>query len=228
MTRPDASGSPASEFGERRRIMIERHLKARGITDRRVLEAMSQVRREEFVPEDLREAAYDDCALPIGFGQTISQPYTVAFMCQSLKLKENATVLEIGTGSGYGAAVLSCLAAKVFTVERIPELAARARETLSRLGFANVDVREANGTLGLPEEAPFDGIVVTAGAEALPETYLQQLADGGRVVIPIGSHSYGQTLYRYTRKQGELFVEDLGGFAFVPLIGRYGWGEGEV
>lgn len=205
--------------------MVKDQLCGRGITDERVLLAMSHVPREEFVAEDLRDRAYDDCPLPIRFDQTISQPFTVAFQCQALQLDGGERVLEIGTGSGYAAAVLSQLAREVFTVERIPGLTADAKETLQRLGYDNVQVFTANGTLGLPDHAPFDAIVVTAGGTTLPKPFLEQLAMGGRIVMPIGESLYSQSMYRFTKQCDEVNVEDLGGFAFVPLIGRYGWND---
>lgn len=220
--------SPQAEyFREARQQMIQRQLLPRGIADERVLQAMSVVPREEFVPEGVREYAYDDCPLPIGFGQTISQPFTVAFQCAALQLQGGERVLEIGTGSGYAAAVLSCLAKEVHTVERIPGLAAQAKEILRRLGYANAHAFTANGTLGLPDHAPFDGIVVTAGGTSLPQPFLEQLSIGGRIVIPIGESLYGQSMYRFTKLPESLQVENLGGFAFVPLIGRYGWAESD-
>jgi protein-L-isoaspartate(D-aspartate) O-methyltransferase len=194
----------------------------RGIEDERVLEAMSRVRREEFVPEEVRARAYQDCALPIGSGQTISQPFTVAVMLEALRLAGHERVLEVGTGSGYGAAVLSLLAREVFSIECVPELASAARDRLARLGYANAAVVEGDGSLGLPTEAPFGAIVVTAGAGSLPLCYLEQLAEGGRLVIPIGGEVRGQTLYCFTRLRGRLSVRELGPFLFVPLRGRYG------
>lgn len=205
--------------------MVQHQLRSRGIADERVLQAMETVPREEFIPESERGDAYDDCPLPIGFGQTISQPYTVAFQCEALQLQGNERVLEIGTGSGYAAAVLSHLAKEIYTVERILGLAERARSTLSRLGYANVEVFGADGTLGLPAHAPFDAIVVTAGGAELPKTFLEQLVMGGRIVMPIGKYLGSQVMYRFTKLPGELRAENLGGFAFVPLIGRYGWDE---
>lgn len=203
--------------------MVERQLVARGISDERVLQAMREVPREEFVPESQRNFAYDDGALPIGQGQTISQPFTVAFMCEALRLEPADSVLEVGTGSGYGAAVLSRIARSVQTVERIPELAQQARERLERMGYANVAVHLANGSLGMKEAALFDAIGVTAGAERLPQAYLDQLAEGGRIVIPLGRTPHNQSMYRFTRHDGELVVDNLGGFMFVPLIGEEGW-----
>ena len=213
------------DFASARHRMVECQLRRRGITDERVLEAMLTVPREQFISESVRKFAYDDCPLPIGFGQTISQPFTVAFQCEALQLQGDERVLEVGTGSGYAAAVLSRLAKEVYTVERIPNLAAQAEATLHRLRYANSHVFAANGTLGLPDYAPFDAIVVTAGGTSLPKPYLSQLATGGRIVIPLGASLYGQSMYRFTKLTDELRVENLGGFAFVPLIGRYGWNE---
>lgn len=219
---PDADPA-AARFAEQRGHMVERQLAARGISDARVLQAMREVPREEFVPKSLRNFAYDDGALPIGDGQTISQPFTVAFMCEALRVQPGDAVLEVGTGSGYGAAVLSRIARTVHTVERIPELAHEARKRLQRLGYDNVTVHVANGSLGLTESSPFEGIVVTAGAQRLPQAYLDQLAEGGRIVIPLGRTPQSQSMFRFTRQDGELTVDDLGGFAFVPLIGAEGW-----
>ena len=218
----------ATDFAELRRWMVDEQLREHGISDERVLDAMRRVPREEFVPEELRDAAYEDGPLPIGFGQTISQPFTVAFMCQALQLEGTEKVLEIGAGSGYGAAVLSLLASSVFTVERVPGLVNSARARLTRTGYENVNVVAGDGTLGLPDEAPFDAIVVTAGAETLPDAYVRQLRAGGRIVIPLGRSRHSQTMYRFTRIDEQLQVENLGGFAFVPLIGRYGWHERDV
>ncbi len=202
--------------------MVQGQLRYQGIDDPRVLAAMATVPREEFVDKSLCGEAYKDWPLPIGYGQTISQPFTVAYMVQALRLDGSEKVLEIGTGSGYGAAVLSCLAEEVHTVERIAQLGEAAKSRLIRLGYHNVQVHVANGTLGLPEYAPFDAIIVTAGAEELPKPYLDQLAEGGRVVIPIGEPA-SQALFRFTRKGSQLKSENLGCFAFVPLIGQHGW-----
>jgi protein-L-isoaspartate(D-aspartate) O-methyltransferase len=204
-------------FDLARHNMVVEQLERRGIRDPRVLEAMEWVPREEFVPPELIDLAYDDRALPIGLEQTISQPYTVAFMCQEARLSADDKVLEIGTGSGYGAAVLSLLAREVHTVERLEELYQIARDRLARLGFHNVIVHLDDGTRGLPEEAPFDAIVVTAGAESLPPAYKEQLADGGRLVIPIGPPAY-QQMVRLTRRGDEFDRDHLGSFGFVPLV----------
>lgn len=213
--------SEAAYLAERRRQMVEADLRERGLRDPRVLAAMSRVPREEFVPDSLRDVAYDDRPLPIGFGQTISQSFTVAFMLDALSLCGGENVLEIGTGSGYTAAILSRLARVVHTVERVPELAGEAESRLHRLRYDNVHVHLSDGTLGLPEHAPFDAIVVTAAAKALPPPLRDQLTVGGRIVIPIGD-SGGQTLYRFTNTEDGFESEILGRFAFVPLIGCYG------
>jgi protein-L-isoaspartate(D-aspartate) O-methyltransferase len=204
-------------FDHARHNMVVHQLERRGIHDPRVLEAMEWVPREEFVPIELMDLAYDDRALPIGLEQTISQPYTVAYMCQEARLSARDKVLEIGTGSGYGAAVLSLLAREVHTIERIEELFQLAQERLTRLGYENVHVYLDDGTLGLAAEAPFDAIVVTAGAESIPDAYQTQLADGGRLIIPVGPPSH-QNMIRLSRR-GENFDRDnLGSFGFVPLV----------
>jgi protein-L-isoaspartate(D-aspartate) O-methyltransferase len=213
---------PVQKSALLRQRMVEHQIRGRGISDERVLRAMLAVPREEFVSEIQRDYAYDDCSLPIGFGQTISQPFTVAFQCAALQLQGHERVLEVGTGSGYAAAVLSHLAKEVYTVERIPGLAAQAERALSRLGYSNVRVFAANGTLGLPAHAPFDGIVATAGGNALPQPLVDQLAPEGRIVIPLGD-LYSQEMYRFTKIGDQLKKDHLGGFAFVPLIGRHGW-----
>ena len=221
-------GNAAGESSEQRlaclrQRMVDQQLLPRGIHDRNVLNAMREVPRHEFMPAQWLDEAYEDWPLPIGFGQTISQPLTVAFMVQAMRLKGDERVLEVGTGSGYGAAVLGAIAREVHTVERIPQLAERAQEKLSALGYRNVHVHVDDGTLGLPAFAPFDAVVVTAGAGHLPPPYREQLADGGRIVIPIGDRNEGQQLLRFTLHNGKLSEEDLGLFAFVPLVGKFGW-----
>lgn len=201
-----------------RHNMVVEQLEQRGISDPRVLEAMEWVPRHEFVPHDLLGAAYQDRALPIGFEQTISQPYTVGFMCQEARVTAEDRVLEIGTGSGYGAALLSLLAQEVYTIERIEKLFRAARERIVQLGYQNVSCYLKDGTLGLPREAPFDAIIVAAGAETIPSAYTQQLADGGRLVIPIGPSSH-QEMIRLTRHGDDFVRDELGGFGFVPLVG---------
>jgi protein-L-isoaspartate(D-aspartate) O-methyltransferase len=205
-------------FDLARHNMAVDQLERRGVRDPRVLEAMEWVPREKFVPSELIDLAYEDRALPIEFEQTISQPYTVAFMCQEARLSAGDKVLEIGTGSGYGAAVLSLLAREVHTVERIEELFRAAHERLKRLEYRSVRCYLDDGTLGLPAEAPFDAIIVTAGAETLPEAYWQQLADGGRLIIPVGPPSHQQML-RLTRLGDAWQRDELGSFGFVPLVG---------
>jgi protein-L-isoaspartate(D-aspartate) O-methyltransferase len=200
-----------------RHKMVAEQLVRRLITDPRVLEAMERVPREAFIPDSLRDKAYDDCALPIGWDQTISQPYTVAFMCQEARLKGSDTVLEVGTGSGFGAAVLARLVQAVHTVERIEPLYQAAAQRLAMLGYDNVRVHLDDGSLGLVREAPFDAIICTAGAEYLPTAYQDQLADGGRLVIPIGPQSH-QQMYRFTRRGDDWYGDNLGDFGFVPLV----------
>ncbi len=212
-----------SHFAQLRQRMVNDQLRARGIRDQRVLAAMLTVPREEFVPTELRGEAYDDCPEPIGEGQTISQPATVAYMAETARLIGGEKILEVGTGSGYGAAVLSLLGKRVHSIERIPALARSAAETLRRLGYSNVRVHDGDGSLGLEQEAPFDAIIVTAGAAYLPPAYTEQLAEGGRIVIPIGKQRTRQHLYRYRRNRGDLSVDDLGAFTFVPLIGAEAW-----
>ncbi|HEX2769596.1 MAG TPA: protein-L-isoaspartate(D-aspartate) O-methyltransferase [Geobacteraceae bacterium] len=208
----------------RREIMIERDLKGRGIRDPAVLAAMREVPREEFVPAELAEHSYDDYPLPIDEGQTISQPYMVAYMAESLELAPTDRVLEIGTGSGYSAAVLSRLVAEVFTVERFTALADSAGERLQRLGYDNIRIFVGDGTLGWPEHAPYNAIVVTAGAPRVPEPHLEQLVIGGRLVVPVGPNRLVQTLIRVRRvKTDEYRQENLMAVQFVPLIGAAGW-----
>jgi protein-L-isoaspartate(D-aspartate) O-methyltransferase len=212
------------DFALQRDRMVDEQLRGRDITDRRVLAVMRLVPRHRFVrPVDL-QLAYADCPLPIGRGQTISQPYIVALMTQLLEPHPEDTVLEIGTGSGYQAAILAQLVGRVISVERIPELAAEARRLLADLGVTSVEVREGDGTQGCPERAPFAGIVVTAGAPRVPEPLGQQLAEGGRLVLPVGSRD-GQVLERWTRHGEDLQRERIAPVAFVPLIGKQGWSE---
>ncbi|MEO1994923.1 MAG: protein-L-isoaspartate(D-aspartate) O-methyltransferase [Planctomycetaceae bacterium] len=216
----DTIGDNPTRLAARQR-MLEHHLQARGLTDPAILQALKSVPREDFVNETQRDAAYEDTALPIDCGQTISQPYTVAFMCSALNLKPSDRVLEIGTGSGYGAAVLARLVTKVYSVERVPRLANSARDRLDRLGIENVEIRLGDGTLGLRDAAPFDAICVTAAAETLPDAYPQQISGGGRIVIPLGKRGRSQALVRYSRSPQELLRENLGAFRFVPLIGSH-------
>lgn len=210
----------------KRARMVEHDLRDRGVRDERVLEAMASVPREEFVMAGARAFAYDDNALPIADGQTISQPYIVAFMADAARLESTDSVLEIGTGSGYGAAVLSRLGAVVHSIERHPGLARTARDVLERLGFDTVRVHVGDGTLGLPEHAPFDAIVVTASGPDVPMPLLEQLAEGGRLVMPVERHRGHQQLVRVTRQGDTYDEENLLGVVFVPLIGEHGYPHG--
>ena len=205
--------------------MVERHIRGRGIRDPHVLSAMATARREALVPAELAHLAYEDRPLPIGSGQTISQPYIVALMTEALKLRPGDRVLEIGTGSGYAAAVLAEIAGHVYTIERHAALADTARTRLAELGYTNIEVRCGDGTLGWPEHAPFDAIIVAAGGPEAPRALIDQLAIGGRLVIPLGP-AHLQELVRITRVgPAEVTREDLGGVRFVPLIGEQGWRE---
>jgi protein-L-isoaspartate(D-aspartate) O-methyltransferase len=205
--------------------MLARQLGERGIDNPRVLEALARIPRHRFVPPDVVAEAYEDHALPIGGGQTISQPYIVARMTELLALRPRDRVLEIGTGSGYQTALLLQLAAAVFSVERYPELAQRAQTILRQLGYGPVAVRVGDGTMGWPEMAPFDAILVTACAPSIPEPLVHQLAPGGRLVVPVGNHDE-QYLMRLVRPvSGPVWEERLDPVRFVPLVGRYGWDE---
>lgn len=214
----------APDFTARRLSMVDHQIRDRGISAPLVLDAMSRVRREQFVPTQRQEQAYDDGPLQIGHGQTISQPYIVALMAEALELRGGEKVLDVGTGSGYGAAVLACIADEVFSIERLSVLAQRARRVLLAEGFLNVHLRSGDGTLGWPDAAPFDGIVVAAGGPSIPETLTHQLAPGGRLVMPVGSESGSQELVRITRGASSGFArESLGSVRFVPLLGAEGW-----
>lgn len=211
------------DFSISRRRMVEQQVLARGVSDQRVIDAMLKVPRHKFVEEAFENQAYQDAPLPIGDKQTISQPYMVAVMSEALLLTGTETVLEVGTGSGYQAAVLAMLADRVFSLERIPSLARRARKALDDCGYSKVNIRVADGTRGWQEMAPFDAIIVTAGAPDVPQEYLQQLVVGGRLVIPVGNRD-SQVLMRITRTgHSEYKEERLLGCRFVPLIGSHGW-----
>jgi protein-L-isoaspartate(D-aspartate) O-methyltransferase len=223
------SANPAKEaFSKLRREMVEKAIVARGVRSELVLGAMRSVPREAFLPHQLREFAYTDSPLPIEEGQTISQPYIVAFMTEALALQGGERVLEIGTGSGYAAAVLAEIAADVYTVERIGQLAEKAASTLADLGYDNVHVLHSDGTKGWPEHAPYDGIIVAAGGPTIPESLKAQLKIGGRLVIPVGRDPKIQELVRVTRiSENEYRREDLADVRFVPLIGHEGWTPAE-
>jgi protein-L-isoaspartate(D-aspartate) O-methyltransferase len=213
-----------SDSSERRLAMVQRQIAHRGVRDPLVLAALGAVPREEFLPADLREFAYDDTPLPIDQGQTISQPYIVALMTEALRLRGGERVLEVGTGSGYAAAVLARIAADVYTIERYGQLAKRAAEVLAARGYRNVHVLHADGTLGWPEYAPFDAIVVAAGGPEVPESLKTQLRIGGRLVIPVGRDRQLQELLRITRTTNERYrTEELADVRFVPLVGEAGW-----
>ena len=209
-------------FKAERSDMVQTQLKGRGIKDRLVLDAMGKVPRHEFVPPERAGRAYADGPLPIGCGQTISQPYMVAVMTEALCMKGGEKILEIGTGSGYQAAVLAEIAGQVYSIERHATLANRAECILKELGYSNVHITAGDGTVGLDDEAPFDGIIVTAGAPSVPESLKWQLKEGGRLVIPVGGR-FMQSLLRITKRGDFYDQEDLLGCVFVPLIGAEGW-----
>jgi len=217
-------GLSASEFRKKREQMVETQMAARGIRETWVLHAMRTVPRESFVPDSLKDFAYGDEPLPIGEGQTISQPYVVAVMTEAVEPKPGDRALEIGTGSGYAAAVLATIVSEVYTVERLGPLADAAERRLTGLGYHNVHVLHGDGTLGWPEHAPYDAIIVTAGGPRVPPALLEQLAIGGRLIMPVGSAYRSQRLVRITRTGRDSYEhEDLEEVAFVPLIGKQGW-----
>lgn len=209
-------------YGEARKKMVQEQLVSQGIKDPRVLAAMAKVPRHLFVVEELQGQAYDDNPLPIGEGQTISQPYMVARMVEALGLKGKELVLEIGTGSGYAAAVLAELCGQVFSMEMVEDLAIRARAVLASLGYRNVSVQVGDGTLGWEEHAPYDAVVISAGAPCIPRPLLEQLRPGGCMVFPMGEKDL-QTLVRIRKERGGLREEYLGECYFVKLLGTYGW-----
>lgn len=210
-----------------REWMVTHTIAARGVRDKRVLDAIRRLPRDLFVPEELRSESYADCPLPIGCGQTISQPYIVALMTELLHLQGDEKVLEIGTGSGYQAALLAMLAGEVHTIERHVELSERAQKVTRQLELDNLHFHVGDGSLGLAEHAPFDGIIVTAGAPLTPQTLLDQLSDGGRLVIPVGSH-FGQDLQLWWRDGKKFDSESICPVVFVPLRGRHGWDGDEA
>jgi protein-L-isoaspartate(D-aspartate) O-methyltransferase len=212
------------DFPKARLKMVEEQIIAKGIKDPRVIKAMKKVPRHLFVEEALQAQAYSDHPLPIGEKQTISQPYMVALMTETLELKGREKVLEVGAGSGYQAAILAELAAKVFSIERVRVLGLRARKLLYDLGYFNVEIKISDGTHGWAEEKPFDAIIVTAGSPVISQPLLDQLAIGGRLIIPVGD-AFAQDLIRVTKTEEGFRKEDLGGCRFVKLIGKYGWQE---
>jgi protein-L-isoaspartate(D-aspartate) O-methyltransferase len=213
-------------FRQARETMVASQIAARGVKDEAVLEAMQRIPREAFVAPGYEDEAYDDRALPIGEGQTISQPYVVALMIEAAGLKPGDRVLEVGAGSGYAAAVMSRIAGHVYAIERHASLAETATARLARMGYGNIDMRTGDGTKGWSEEAPFDAILVSAGGPAVPEALKSQLQVGGRLVIPVGSGTGPQHLVKITRASEDTFAEeDLGKVMFVPLVGEGGWPE---
>jgi protein-L-isoaspartate(D-aspartate) O-methyltransferase len=218
------NGDTAPRSIRERERMVEGQLAARGVTDPRVLAAMRRVPRHLFVEEALQDGAYGDHALPIGDGQTISQPFMVGKMTELLQLTGTEKVLEVGTGSGYQAAVLGELCARVCTVERIPRPAQRGRELLEQLGYRDGGVRVANGTLGWPDEAPFDRILVAAGGPNVPPPLFEQLAEGGRMVMPVGETAT-QVLKLIEKRDGEMRVTEHSACVFVKLVGKYAWDD---
>lgn len=210
------------DFKYSREKMVREQIKARGVTNILVLNALLKVPRHLFVEESLCHRAYEDYPLPIGEGQTISQPYIVALMTEALKLKGGEKVLEIGTGSGYQTAILAEIAEKVYSVERLPTLAKKAREILDKLNYKNISIKVGDGTFGWKEFSPYDAIIVTAGSPDIPPPLIDQLKDGGRLVIPVGD-IYSQDLLVITKEKDKIKKENYGGVRFVKLIGEYGW-----
>jgi protein-L-isoaspartate(D-aspartate) O-methyltransferase len=213
-----------TEFAAEREAMVERQLRRRGITEQPILDAFLEVPREAFIGAEYAHLAYGDHPLPIEAGQTISQPYIVALMIEAAGIEPGDTVLEVGAGSGYAAAVISRIARKVIGIERQHDLVDVARERLQRLGYHNVAIVEGDGTKGCPDEAPFDAILAAASGSHVPKALLDQLAEGGRIVMPLGSPGWVQELVRVTKRaDGTVDRENLGGVRFVPLIGEEGW-----
>jgi protein-L-isoaspartate(D-aspartate) O-methyltransferase len=217
-------GTTMTNYAAEREAMVERQLRRRGITEAEILDAFRAVPREEFISEDYAHLAYGDHPLPIEANQTISQPYIVALMVQAAAIKPGDKVLEVGAGSGYAAAVISRIAAKVIGIERQHELVEVARERLQRLGYDNVEIIEGDGTRGWPAEAPYDAILAAASGSHVPNALIEQLADEGRIVMPVGEPGWVQELLKVTkRSDGTLIHDNLGSVRFVPLIGEEGW-----
>lgn len=218
---PPKATAQEDKYAEERERMVSFQIEMRGINDREVLRAVRAVPRHEFVPGEYLDQAYEDHPLPIGYGQTISQPYIVALMTELLELESDQKVLEIGTGSGYQAAILAEMTDKVYTVEIIPELADSATERLSRLGYENIQTLNADGYFGWEEHAPYDAIIVTAAPDHVPQPLIEQLKEGGRLVIPVGPIGFVQTLWLVTKEGGEPQFHNMGGVRFVPLTGEH-------
>ena len=215
-----------TDYAAERAAMVERHLKRRGITEKPIIDAFLAVPREAFVSPEYEHLAYGDHPLPIEAGQTISQPYIVALTIQAAAIKPGDTVLEVGAGSGYAAAVISRIAKKVIAIERQHDLVGIARQRLERLGYGNVEIVEGDGTKGCPDEAPFEAIVAAASGSHVPPAFIEQLSPGGRIVMPVGDPGWVQELIKVTKQEdGMLKQENLGGVRFVPLIGEEGWSD---
>lgn len=214
-----ASNALCDDYTRKREEMVDKQILSRGITDTKTLEAMLAVPRHLFVPEDLRDEAYADYALPIGYGQTISQPYVVALMTSSLELEGNERALEIGTGSGYQAAVLAEIVDSVYTIEIVPELAQKAEERLKELGYTSVTVKNADGYFGWEEYQPFDVIIITAAVDHIPPPLMKQLKDGGQLILPLGNPLYYQTITLVEKRDDELYTKHVGDVRFVPMTG---------
>ena len=215
-----------TNFAAEREAMVERQIESRGIRDPKILEAFRSVPREEFLSKEYADLAYGDHPLPIESGQTISQPYIVALMIEAAEIKPGDTVLEVGAGSGYAAAIIGCIASKVVAIERHEDLARVASERIDRLGYDNVEIVEGDGTKGWPDKAPFDAILAAASGSHVPPAWVEQLADGGRIVMPVGDPGWVQKLLKVTKgPAGKLITEDLGGVRFVPLIGEEGYSD---
>jgi protein-L-isoaspartate(D-aspartate) O-methyltransferase len=218
---PTPEPEPTDEWLEGRMEMVERQIRSRGVTDQDVLKAIERVPRHEFVPDEVRSQAYADHPLPIGYGQTISQPYIVALMTELLQIDRSDRVLEIGTGSGYQAAILAEIVGEVFSVEIVEPLAAEAKERLARLGYGNVQVLNADGYFGWKEHAPYDAIIVTCAPDHIPQPLVQQLKEGGSLVIPVGPPGGYQTLWQVTRQGDEIIKRNVTGVLFGPLTGEH-------
>lgn len=215
-----------TDYAAEREAMVNRQLRRRGITEPEILDAFRAVPREAFISDEYAHLAYGDHPLPIEAGQTISQPYIVALMIQAAEIKRGDKVLEVGSGSGYAAAAISRIAAKVIGIERQHDLAEISRERVAQLGYGNIDIVEGDGTRGVPEEAPFDAILAAASGSHVPQTLLDQLAPGGRLVMPVGQPGWVQKLVKVTKQDdGSLLQSDLGEVRFVPLIGEEGWND---